>query len=41
MNFDRYTERQQQVLQLAQETAIRMGHQQIDEGACTYTGNPG
>jgi ATP-dependent Clp protease ATP-binding subunit ClpB len=30
MNFDRYTERAQQVLQLAQETAIRMGHQQID-----------
>lgn len=30
MNFDRYTERAQQIIQLAHETAIRMGHQQID-----------
>ncbi len=30
MNIEKYTEKAQQVLQSAQETGVRMGHQQID-----------
>jgi len=30
MNFDKFTEKAQEVISLSQEIAIRMSHQQID-----------